>query len=141
MFHICSTRSAANSAQFYEDRHQKRKDELFLVDKALCASDNLEERFEVSVMRWFLTAAVFLLAVGCFEEAKIAPPPPKVYYKPRIFSEGKLVINPYRDPKTFGPKSPYVLRYDEEKGVYRIERRKGVVAPKPPAWRHPLIYE
>ena len=112
-----------------------------MVDKALCASDNLEERFEVSVMRWLLTAAVFLLAVGCFEEAKIAPPPPKVYYKPRIFSEGKLVINPYRDPKTFGPKSPYVLRYDEEKGVYRIERRKGAVAPKPPAWRHPLIYE
>jgi len=98
---------------------------------------------EVSVMRWLTTIVVFLLAVGCLEEAKIAPLPPplKVYYKPRVFSEGKLVINPYRAPKTFGPKSPYMLRYDNEKGTYRIERRKGVVAPEPPAWTHALIYE
>ena len=119
----------------------KEEVELFLVDKVLCVSDNLKERFEVSVMRWLMMAVVLLLAVGCFEEAKIAPPPPKVYYKPRIFSEGKLVINPYRDPKTLGPESPYMLRYDDEKGIYRIERRKGVVAPEPPAWTHPLIYE
>ena len=92
-------------------------------------------------MRWLMTTVVFLLAVGCLEEAKIASPPLRVYYKPPIFSEGKLVINPYRAPKTFGPKSPYMLRYDDEKGVYRIERRKGVVAPEPPAWTHPLIYE
>jgi len=113
-----------------------------LVDRtSYFALNNIEGRVEVAAMRWFVMTIVVMVGVGCFEEAKITPPPPKVYYKPRIFSEGRLVINPYRAPKTFGRKSPYMICYDEEKGVYRIKRRKGVLAPEPPTWSHPLIYE
>ena len=92
-------------------------------------------------MRWAVLVLVCFLFAGCFEEAKITPPPPKVYFKPSVFSKGKIVINPYRDPRTFGPESPYRLEFDEDSGVYRIVLKKGVLAPPPPKWTHGLIYE
>lgn len=92
-------------------------------------------------MRCMFVICVVLLLAGCFEEVKLSPPPPKAYFKPRVFSANKISINPYRDPKTFGPRSPYKLEYDEEAEVYRIVPRKSVLAPPPPQWTHKLIYE
>ena len=63
---------------------------------------------------------IAVLLTGCVEVEKKRPLPPPFYYKPRIFEDGRMLVNPYRERKTIGPSFGYRLFYDEMMQAYRM---------------------
>jgi len=76
-----------------------------------------------------LVLMLLCAAAGCVMEVQVTPEPPREYYKPKVFEDGRYLINPYREPGTVGPRFPYRLVYDEESGLYRTVPAERTGAP------------
>jgi hypothetical protein len=75
-----------------------------------------------------VAAAVSLVAcAGCESAAAKWEPVVRVVYMPKYFEDGRIMVNPWREPKDvpYGPSYPYELVYSPSKLQYEVVLREG----------------
>lgn len=83
-------------------------------------------RYSLAVLA--VAAVVSLLAcTGCESAAAKWDPVIRVVYMPKYFEDGRIMVNPWREPKDvpYGPSYPYELVYNPKKLQYEVVLREG----------------
>ena len=83
-------------------------------------------------MKAVLVVTAALMAVpaafgsGCHAASAKWEPTVRVVYMPRDFEDGRVMVNPWRDPKEvpFGPSYPYELVYNQTTYEYEVAWRE-----------------
>jgi hypothetical protein len=68
-----------------------------------------------------------LLCAGCESTAAKWEPVTRVVYMPKKFEDGRIAVNPWRDPGKvpYGPSYPYELVYNPKNRLYEVVLREG----------------
>ena len=76
-----------------------------------------------------LLAAVVavLLCAGCESTGAKWEPVMRVVYMPKKFEDGRIAVNPWREPSEvpYGPSYPYELVYNPKSRLYEVRLREG----------------
>ncbi len=73
------------------------------------------------------TVALVLFCAGCESVAMKWEPTVRVVYMPKKFEDGRVMVNPWREPSEvpYGPSYPYMLVYNPGSRVYEVVLREG----------------
>ena len=68
-----------------------------------------------------------LACAGCESAAAKWEPVVRVVYMPKYFEDGRIMVNPWREPADvpYGPSYPYELVYNPKKLRYEVVLREG----------------
>jgi hypothetical protein len=87
--------------------------------------ENVNMRYSIPVL--LAALVIVLFCAGCESTAAKWEPVVRVVYMPKKFEDGRITVNPWRQPGEvpYGPSYPYELIYNSGSRLFEVVLREG----------------